>query len=109
VLKTASQIADEVLWKLAFQGRMGFESSRAGIQSAAKGVARDLAAPVRASNPGSFVNTLATKVPPPPAPKPPKPPEAPKPPPPPKTQVAAKPAEVKQPETKPLPLSRMRT
>ena len=101
MLKTASQIADEVLWKLAFQGRLGFESSRVAF-----GVAPQIKEMLSASKPPRFTPVAVLKAPPPPKPELPKPAKPPPSPPPPQVQIARQ-SEVKQPATKPLPLSRM--
>lgn len=101
MLKTASQIADEVLWKLAFQGRMGFESARA-----AKAVVPQIKEMLTAAKPPRFTPVAASKAPPPPKPEMPKPTKPPPVPPPPKVQVAQQ-SEIKQPKTKPLLLGRM--
>ena len=101
MLKTASQIADEVLWKLAFQGRLGFESSRAG-----SAVVPQIKEMLSASKPPRFTPVAVSKAPSPPKPELPKPAKPPPSPPPPQVQIARQ-SEGKQPATKPLLLGRM--
>jgi hypothetical protein len=100
--KTAAQLSNEILKKLSFQGRMGFESSRAG-----NAVVPPIREMLSASRPQSFKQT-AMSVPLPPKPELPKPTKPPPVPPPPKVQVAQQ-SEIKPPKTKPLLSGRMGT